>query len=114
MLVFAEIALTLALTVAAGLLLRSFATLSGLDAGFRSDHVLLVDVALKFDSFRPAAWAGYFESGAEALRSLPGVEAAGAAAPLPLSGQPGLLRFGLVIDGRPAPAGQAGDRVYLR
>ena len=48
------------------------------------------------------------------LRVVPGVEAVGAGAPLPLSGRQGLLRFGLRIEGRPDPPDGRADRVYLR
>jgi predicted permease len=113
-LVIAEIALTLALLTGAGLLVRSFARLAGVDAGFRADHVLLAEVALPFPAYPREQWAAYFAAALDQIRALPGVESAGAGAPLPLAGTEGLMRFGLLIDGRTAGVENRSDRVYLR
>jgi putative ABC transport system permease protein len=113
-LVAAEIALALALLVGAGLLVRSFARLTGVDAGFQADHVLLAQVSLVSSSYEPDRWASYVERAVSELASLPGVTVAGGGAPLPLSGQQGLLRFGVRIEGQPEPADGRTDRAYLR
>lgn len=113
-LVMAEIALTVALFVGAGLLVRSFANLSRVDAGFRADRVLLAEVSLPTARVPPARWASFFTAALDDIRTLPGVESAGAGAPLPLAGTEGLMRFGLLIDGRDVAARGRSDRVYLR
>jgi len=113
-LVAMEIALTVALLIVAGLLIRSFERLTNVEAGFKADRVLLAQVSLPGSRSRPAEWASFFDRAVSEIRVLPGVVAAGAGAPLPLSGQQGLLRFGLRIDGRPEPADGRLDRVYLR
>ena len=113
-LVVGQIAVTLTLAVGAGLLVRSFVKLTGVDAGFNSDNVLLAQVSLGVTRYEPERWASYVERAEEALATLPGVVVVGAGAPLPLAGQEGLMRFGVRIDGRPAPADGRSDRAYLR
>lgn len=113
-LIIAEIALTVALLIGAGLLVRSFANLSRVDAGFRADRVLLAEVTLPSASYPAARWPSFFSLALDEIRTLPGVETAGAGAPLPLAGSEGLMRFGLRIDGRDVPAEGRTDRVYLR
>jgi putative ABC transport system permease protein len=113
-LVTAEIALSLALLIVAGLLVQSFARLTAVDTGFRADHVLLAQVSLPSSGDPPDRWPQFFERALGEIRTLPGVEAAGAGAPLPLSGQRGLLRFGVRFEGRPEPAEGQNDRTYLR
>jgi putative ABC transport system permease protein len=44
----------------------------------------------------------------------PGVTVASAGAPLPLSGEQGLMRFGVRFEGRPDPQPGQNDRAYLR
>ena len=60
---------------------------------------------------RATARAPFFDRALERIRALPGVQAAGAGGPLPLSGQDGLLRFGVAIEGRDADAGSPGPRL---
>jgi len=112
-LVAAEIAVTLALLVTACLLVKSLISLRGVDPGFDADRVVLAEVNLSQRRYAPDRWSAIYDQVIDGLSALPGVRAVGAGAPLPLSGQPGLLRFGLVIDGRPPLAAQV-DRIYLR
>jgi putative ABC transport system permease protein len=112
--VAAQIAVTLCLYIGAGLLLRSFARLLDVDAGFDAKQAVLAQVSLAGSRYEPERWSAYVKRGVEELRTLPGVTAVGGGAPLPLAGQPGLLRFGVRIAGRPAPADGRSDRAYLR
>ena len=75
---------------------------------------MLAQVSLAGTQFEPARWSAYVKRGVEELRTLPGVLAVGAGAPLPLAGQQGLLRFGVRIEGHPAPADGRSDRAYMR
>ena len=109
-----QIAITLCLCVSASLLVRSFTRLIAVDAGFDARHVLLAQVMLAGSRSEPERWSTYVARGVEELRALPGVTAVGAGAPLPLAGQQGLLRFGVRIEGRAAPADGRSDRAYLR
>ena len=113
-LVTVEIALTLALVICAGLLGRSFMRLTHVDAGFRADRTLLAQVSLAISKYEPEVWSSFSSRALEAIRALPGVRVAGAGAPLPLSGEQGLMRFGVRFDGRPDPPPGQNDRAYLR
>ena len=112
-LVVGQLALTLGLAVGAGLLVRSFVRLTNVDAGFNPDNVLLAQVNLAMNRYEPERWASYVARSEEQLSGIPGVIVAGAAAPLPLTGQDGLMRFGVRIDGV-APSEGRTDRAYLR
>lgn len=104
-LVVAEIAFALVLLVGAGLILRSFAALVGVNPGFRPDHVLTMDVAFpperyKEEGAREALYARVFSS----LQGVPGVEKVGVAAVTPLTGNNWTV--GLERVERPVPAGE--------
>lgn len=86
-LVAAEIALAVVLLIGGGLTLRSFARLVAVDPGFSVDGVLTLQVGLAPGRYRdqPARSAAYQRLFA-ALGALPQVEAVGAAAVTPLTG----------------------------
>jgi putative ABC transport system permease protein len=85
-LVISEIALSLVLLAGAGLLLRSFSKLYGVDPGFRSDRILTMDIGLpsaKYPEGTEKPLVFYRELLAR-VNALPGVECAGAVNVLPL------------------------------
>src|SRR4030095_8871466 len=87
LLVVSEVALSLVLLVAAGLLIRSFVKLLEVDPGFRPDHVLNVSIPLPASRYPEAAQqAAFFQRLLERVRELPGVRAAGAVTDLPSVG----------------------------
>jgi putative ABC transport system permease protein len=115
LLVVSEIAMALIPLIAAGLLLRSFHNLLQVDPGFRTDHILTLQMSL---AAIPAAQAAQmtdaqftqlgktqsleFEQIADGVRALPGVKAAGGIDDLPLGTE--LTRASrFVIEGRPLP-----------
>ena len=85
--VVAEIALALVLLVGAGLLMRSFARLTSVDPGFRTERLLSMEM---FTS--PAKYednlkrSQYLERVLDEVRRVPGVQAAGSTHFLPLTG----------------------------
>jgi putative ABC transport system permease protein len=86
-LVVAEIALSLILLVGAGLLIKSFFRLQEVDAGFRPDGVLTVRISLPENRYsRPEQIRVFIRDLMARTQKLPGVEAAGGASSLPLSG----------------------------
>ena len=107
-----QIAVATGMVVAGLLLIRSFSRLLTVDVGFESAGALLADVSLPAAHYPKDGRALFFSRSLDAIRLLPGVQAAGAGGPLPLSGQDGLLRFGLLVEGRAAETGS--DRAYLR
>jgi putative ABC transport system permease protein len=111
--VFAQIAMATAMVAGGLLLLRSLARLTAVPSGFQADRTLLADVSLPTARYDRFARAPFFDRALDRIRAIPGVQAAGAGGPLPLSGQDGLLRFGLQVEGPPQPRG-ASDRAYVR
>ncbi|HEX3276503.1 MAG TPA: ABC transporter permease [Gemmatimonadales bacterium] len=87
MLVVAEVALALTLLTGAGLLIRSFARLQGVDPGFDPDHLLTFNLSLPPARYpSDTAQAAFFDQVLPAISGLPGVVAAGATSVLPFSG----------------------------
>ncbi len=85
-LVAAEVALALVLTVGAGLLIRSYVALSTVDPGYRTEGVVAVAVELPSSRYpEMALQAEFFNEIMARLRGIPGVEAAGAVSYLPMS-----------------------------
>ena len=93
-LVIGEIALSVVLVTAAGLLIRSFVALNTVELGFKPDHVLVVDVTVPGESSRAGLF--YRELLAD-LSTAPGVVAAGASLGMP---------------GRVPPAARIGSTIF--
>jgi putative ABC transport system permease protein len=86
-LVAAETAFTVILLVGAGLLMRSFLRVLGVDPGFQADRVLTMRVSLPQEKYaKPEQVRAFFSEILRRVAQLPGAEAAGATAALPLSG----------------------------
>jgi predicted permease len=97
--VSAEMALSLMLLIAAGLLLRSFVQLSEVQPGVRVDRTLLLATTLTGASYQEAPQrSAALASLTERLRALPGVSSAGLTTCPPLSGTCNVLFF--YIEGR--------------
>jgi predicted permease len=84
--VASQVALSLVLVIAAGLLLGSFQKLAALDIGFDRNHVLLVTVNLADAKAPEPEYAAMYEQMETALRALPGVSSAARSALTALSG----------------------------
>lgn len=76
MLVTAQVALSLLVVVAAGLMLSTFWKLISLDAGFDRDHVLLVSVDLRSGNYPRERWSAVYREILDRLRAIPGVHSA--------------------------------------
>jgi predicted permease len=86
-LIVCEVALSLMLLMAAGVMLRSLDALRRVDTGFNSHGVLTMHVALPAARYgTPAQISAFFDSTLQRLRVLPGVQAAGAIDDLPSQG----------------------------
>jgi len=81
-----QVALSLVLLVAAGLLLRSFAKLATLDVGFDRNGVLLVSTDFRVAKVAPDAQPGTYEAIADRLQALPGVISVSRSRVTPISG----------------------------
>ncbi len=108
-LVITEIALALVLLVGSGLLVRSFLRLQSVNTGFNAQNVLTMRVGLpgrRYD--QDAKKINFFTQALERLRTVPGVEAAGAINFTPFLGLGS--RTGFEIPGRPPSLpGQGGN-----
>jgi putative ABC transport system permease protein len=103
MLVAGQVALAAMLLIGAGLLIRSFVHVAGLDPGFHASRVLsaLVNLpASRYDD--PARQAAFFKEALRRIRELPGVESAAVSNSVPLTGIND--QGGIRIEGRSAPA----------
>lgn len=112
-LVVVEVALTMALLVGAGLLMRSFLALQDVSPGFTSAGVLVAETPLS-----PRTYAQHdlrTNTVAEMVtrvRALPGVQDAAVTTLLPLSGTGGSLHFN--IQGRPPSSSADWIALHLR
>ncbi|MGD8728043.1 MAG: ABC transporter permease [Gemmatimonadales bacterium] len=80
-----QVALSVVLLIGAGLLMRSFLQLRGVDPGFTSEQLLTARVSLPAAGYGDAASRVVFYTGLlEEIRAIPGVRAAGAISALPV------------------------------
>jgi putative ABC transport system permease protein len=103
-LVVAEIALSFALLIGAGLLIKSFTLLSRRDLGFRPDRVLALEAfpsPAQYPAKAPEKLRAFVDRSIENLRSTPGVESVAAINYLPLTGFWGPRDF--TVEGLPLP-----------
>ncbi len=86
-LVSIEVALSIVLLIGAGLMLRSLWNLQAINPGFDSHNVLTMALEVSHHQFTtPTQEAQFFDQALQRVRTLPGVEAAGAIDNLPLTG----------------------------
>lgn len=84
----AEVALAMVLLVAAGILLRSFATLTSVNPGFSVAHVVKADIQLpQFQYSKPEQWSSFSDELVRRLQSQPGMRDSAIAVPLPFNKQ---------------------------
>ncbi len=101
-LVVAEVATTLVLLIAAGLMIRSFYLLQRVNPGFSDEHLTSFSIALPEKKYATQdANAAFYDRLLENLRGLPGVESVAAASGLPLGNNGWQTSF--VIEGQPEP-----------
>ena len=97
--IVSEIALSLILLVAAGLLLKSFGRLREVNPGFDANHVLAVRLSLPAAKYSNAASVKtFYDKIKTRIVGIPGVEGVSAASALPLSGL--IARTTFTIAGR--------------
>jgi predicted permease len=101
-LVITEVALALVLLVGTGLLVRSLANLYRVNPGFDPNNVLSFRIDLSPGAFSEATKIrAFYTDFPRRTRSLPGVQAVGAASVAPLNGY--TIDFPFYVSGRPAP-----------
>ena len=106
LLVIAQVALSLLLLAGAGLLIKSFANLRATKPGFDPQRALVAELILPKAKYpEPEKHRQFFEQILPKLAALPGVEVAGAAFPMPFSGNDWGSTFSIVRQ-PPRPPGQ--------
>ena len=99
-----QAALAVALVAASVTLGRSFMKLVGTDLGFRTDHVVTLNVSFSGTSVGTAArQSEYSREAVERLRGIPGVESAGAVSFLPLINRMGMAGHPVLESGEEGP-----------
>jgi putative ABC transport system permease protein len=107
LLVIGEVALSVGLLLGGALLFNSFWRLIHVDPGFRPDHVIATTLHMS-NSARPRVQkVAFYHQLEEKLKSLPGVEGAGAISELPLGGEFNDSSFH--VEGRVYPPGGFDD-----
>ena len=81
-----QIAISIVMLIAAGLLLRTLAQARSFDVGFETENMLVVDVNIRPLGLDTAGGLNFFNSLTERLSGLPGVESVTYAMSAPLSG----------------------------
>jgi putative ABC transport system permease protein len=101
--VVAEVALAVVLLVGAGLMLKSFGTLSRVNPGFDGQRVLTARLTVPLARYSTdERRIAFFSALVSRLATIPGVESAGAISFLPLAGSGAATGFTIV--GQPPPA----------
>ena len=104
--VVVEMALALVLLVGAGLLVRSFARLMDVEAGFETAQTVTMRVSIPQSRYgEPPLRIQFYDRLVEQIAGLPGVEAAGAVSFLPLAGLGAATGFE-VVGAPPPPRGE--------
>jgi len=106
LLIITQVALSLLLLAGAGLLIKTFANLRATKPGFDPSNAFVADLILPKAKYPdPEKHRQFFEQTLPKLAALPGVEAAGAAFPMPFSGNDTGSTFSIAGQ-PPRPAGQ--------
>ncbi|HJQ25164.1 MAG TPA: ABC transporter permease [Blastocatellia bacterium] len=103
-LVTAEVAIAVVLLVSAGLLIQSLWRLQRVDPGINPHNVMTFQLGVPEVKYNAEKQAEFFRQLQARLGALPGVEAASAVMPLPLSNSNMSISF--EVEGRPTAAGQ--------
>jgi putative ABC transport system permease protein len=81
-----EVALALVLLVGAGLMIKSLYRLLSVDSGFRSEHVLKLEMDLRTAHYeKDPAVIAFWQQTLDGVRALPGVESAAVGTAIPLT-----------------------------
>ena len=103
-LIISEVALTLMLLIAAGLLIESFTQLARVRPGFNPESVLTFNIALPENPDHDRAKAtAFFAQVVRRIEDLPGVKSAAAGNALPLSGAEEVDGFQIEGQSKPGP-----------
>ena len=114
LLIVSEVALSFVLLAGAGLLIKSFMHLREISPGFQPDNVLTMRLSLppgKYKQGEPRAQI--FQQLIAQVKTVPGVQSAGAVLSLPLGGDTFNVGRGVLLEGKPARAEEQSNATYL-
>jgi predicted permease len=101
LLVVSEIALSLALLVGAGLLMRSFLKLQAVAPGFNPNNMLTMRVSLEGPNYEKAeSRIAFYDQLLDKIKALPGVQSVGARYHIPLVPADNYANLAFAIEGR--------------
>jgi predicted permease len=105
LLVVCELAFSLMLLIAAGLLVRSFIRIESVSPGFATDHIISMHAIATGPKYNDdGARARFYQEVTNRVRALPGVQSVGVVSPLPLTGAVGW--GGINVEGYTPEPGQ--------
>jgi len=109
-LVVAEIALALVLLVGAGLMIRSFRSVSAVEPGFDPRNLLTIAAPLQQASYKDQQLQlQFYERALPAINELPGVQSAAGVFRIPITGFATAI---FTVQGQPVPVGQEPNADY--
>jgi predicted permease len=111
-LVTTEVALAVVLSIAAGLLTRSFIAVLNTDPGFRSDHLLTMMIRVPARHDTDDKLVAFYQQLFQRLESVPGVISVGGNTRLPFAG--GNSSTPVAVEGRIPPEGQWPETDFRR
>jgi predicted permease len=111
-LVVAEVALAVAITTGSVLLLRSFVTLTNVNPGFDSEHLLTWQMNLPQQLTNNNDRLAFYRTFFERMESLPGVVSVGGTTRVPLGSTS--VSTTVQIEGRPVPAAELPEVQFRR
>ena len=103
-LVIVQTAIGLVLLIGSGLLIRSFVQVLRVDPGFDRQNVLTAYINLPDNRYSTMQQIQFYEQLLSRIQAIPGVQAASASTPIPLSGNS--MRVSFDIEGHPLPPGE--------
>ena len=113
LLLIGEVALSLMLLVGAGLLIKSFLRLQEVKPGFNAQNVLITSLSLPGAKYKENAQrAQFYRTLIERLKTLPGVQSAGAGVSLPLSASGYNIGRTYIPEGRPMTREESRDAMF--
>lgn len=113
LLIVLEVAVALLVMVSAGMMIQSYRHLQRVDAGFKTDNILTLELNLPAAKYpEPRQWTLFFNQLLERFRSLPGVIQAGAINAVPL----GVVQITgeVAVESAPQESGQLNPTVGWR
>jgi predicted permease len=111
-LVVAEVALAVALTTGAGLLIRSFVTVLNVNPGFETEHLLTWQMNIPLRLQTPDERRAFYQDFFARMEALPGVLDVGGTTRIPLGSTS--VTTSLQIEGRPVPVAELPEVQFRR